>query len=216
MNPALQFRISNAGRGHLYGTVQSSDSWLTVDTARFSGNSVIITAKAVSKGRRATIEIDSNVGQCTVPVTMKPVRPWYRIGWVKYSVAFILIALCELFPAIALVDLMSSVKDPEGLGAICVGYVFPALGPLIGLGMALLITRTQMTDEDWKGYGHLFWKMPLMGIPMVLLGMLISWIISIVLGVKWDDIVADSFWPILILIPGYLIVCLIYYVKFEK
>jgi len=209
LNPTLQFRISNAGRGHLCGTIRSSDSWLTVDTGQFTGNSVNITTKATSKGRRATIEVDSNGGKQTVPVTMKPVRPWYRIGVVKYAIAFILIALGELFPAIALVDLLP-VKHPGFLRGIFFGIVFPALGPIVGLGMALLITRTQMTDEDWKGYGTLFLVMPVVGVGIFLavcLGLGLP--LMLIPGVDEDKIL-DIVITVLA-IAGYPIACLIYY-----
>jgi len=224
-NPTLKFRISNAGRGHLYGTVRSSDSWLTVDTVQFHGNAVTITAKAVSEGRQATIEIDSNGGKQTVPVTMTPVRPWYRIGAVKYAIAFVLIALGEFFPARYLVNLKiwksRLVLNDFGESVLSLlGIIFfPALGSLLGLGIALLITRTHEkwnnSHERWKGYLRLFWAMPLVGVfavPQVIA--VLAVLLVLIPGVDKNEILVNA--AMVVPIVGYPIACLIYYAKFEK
>ncbi len=151
-NPTRQFRITNTGRGHLYGTIQSSDAWLTVE-GRFSGNAVAITARATREGKQATIQIDSNGGEQAVPVRMNPVRPWYRIGVLKYSVAFFLIGLGELFPAIALVNSAMN----QGDATVFFGLLGTVWGALIGLGIACLLTRIKIR---WKGYLALFLVLP--------------------------------------------------------
>ncbi len=152
-NPTRQFRISNTGRGHLYGTIQSSDPWLAVGKEQFSGNTLAITARATREGKQATIHIDSNGGKQAVPVRMNPVRPWYRIGWVRYTVAFVLIGLGELFPAIALVNSAMN----QGDATVFFGLLGTVWGALIGLGIACLLTRIKIR---WKGYLALFLVLP--------------------------------------------------------
>jgi serine/threonine-protein kinase len=71
------FRITNASRGHLYGTIKSSASWLQVSD-NFSSNNIAITAKAGIAGRKAEIEIRTNGGTIKIPVEMNPVHPWYK------------------------------------------------------------------------------------------------------------------------------------------
>lgn len=238
----VKFTIRNAGRGYLYGTITSSESWVTIDNIDFSGTSTTVTVTAEEVGRSANITIQSNGGTETFLVKMNPVYPvwksilglkyfiessvpWYRIGVVKYAIAFILIGLCELFPAIVLVSLMSgnhgvlhsisaviSLRPLIGLGMAVL--VFPALGPLIGLGMALLVTRTQMTDEDWKAYGTLFWTIPLYGFFILsFLYIILFILLVVVLGVEPNKIHIGF---VILIIAGHLITCLIAYHKAEK
>jgi len=100
-----QFTISNAGRGHLHGTVSYSESWVAIDKTEFTGNSTTITATAKAVGRSANIKIQSNGGTETLPATMNTVYPIWKpilsleclIGagvglWLDYIVAFPLIS----------------------------------------------------------------------------------------------------------------------------
>jgi len=74
-----QVIISNAGRGHLHGTITSSESLITIDKTYFSGNVTTIEATAQVVRRRATITIESNGGTETLPVRMNPIYPIWRI-----------------------------------------------------------------------------------------------------------------------------------------
>ena len=73
-----QFTIRNPGRGHLYGTITSSESWIAINKTEFSGNSITITATVKTVGRSANITIQSNVGTETLPVKMNPVYPVWK------------------------------------------------------------------------------------------------------------------------------------------
>ena len=78
--------ISNAGRGHLYGTAKSTQAWLQIDKTDFSDNHITITATAVSPARRANIIIQSNGGTETISVTINPVHPWWKLSLIYSSI----------------------------------------------------------------------------------------------------------------------------------
>jgi len=75
-----QFTISNSGRGHLYGTVQSSEPWLEVDVENFSGNQVGVKVTIVGLGLPAHLEIQSNGGALRIPVHIAPTLELGEVG----------------------------------------------------------------------------------------------------------------------------------------
>lgn len=72
------FRIFNSSRGHLFGTVSSSESWLQINVAKFSDNNTTVTAKATQPGSRANIIVTSNGGTVTIPIMMNPTYTWFK------------------------------------------------------------------------------------------------------------------------------------------
>ncbi|HIE29765.1 TPA: hypothetical protein EYP66_21055 [Candidatus Poribacteria bacterium] len=68
----FQFEIINGGKGHLYGTVACSQSWLSLDAHSFSGNRIIVNANVVGIGYEAHIRIQSNGGSAKIPVKIRP------------------------------------------------------------------------------------------------------------------------------------------------
>lgn len=97
-----KLKITNASRGHLYGTVSSSESWLQVDVTEFSGNSITVKAKARKPGSKADILVKTNGGTVTIPVTMNPTYTWFRTLLIASLIGVVLASCFRSFAAVPL------------------------------------------------------------------------------------------------------------------
>ena len=79
-NYTMQFTITNSGRGHLYGKISCSESWIEVDVKVFSGNQIRVRATIVGLGPPARLEIQSNGGALHIPVHIAPTLELGEVG----------------------------------------------------------------------------------------------------------------------------------------
>jgi len=97
-----KIKIINVSRGHLYGTIKSSESWLDLDINEFSNNSVTVKARTVSPGSKANIIIASNGGTVTIPVTINPIYKWFKTVLITSLIGIIAAPSFRLSAALAL------------------------------------------------------------------------------------------------------------------
>jgi serine/threonine-protein kinase len=162
-------RITNASRGHLYGTIKSSASWLQVSDNNFSVNNITITARAGSAGRKAEIEIRSNGGNIKIPVEMNPVHTWYKPVLKAGFGGIILFALYQFITYTIFIELFHY----SALGSLLVAFqmfvqnmkIGAVMGPMIAIVGAIgcKIYNIGKTPRALKWQKVIWWTLALSG-----------------------------------------------------
>ncbi len=152
-----QFTLRNTGRGHLYGTIAASGSWITVDKTKFSGNSTTITVTTQATGRTATITIQSNGGTETLSVQMNPVYPVWNAIFSRESLIGAGVGLGLGYIIAKRIAYMPLILAPN-----------PFLGLVMGLSFGLVISMSRWVRKIQRPVFYLIpvvWFMLGIGIP---------------------------------------------------